>query len=209
MNTANMLKRTARTALCAMPLFLSSAFHSKNSAWLVAFLALCILVLMASLGCLALSLIISVTSPGLIRKSSAYARGYTFRNLLAGCIVWISYALYIVTVKRFLPSPKWESMLFTLPVSAVVFFGAFLGFSMLANDLGDKVHANINTPYLGSTFMSVLAGGALLIMVGFIPFAGPLCIAFFGILGTGLALRTFIGKRLAEGANKNTDAGAA
>ncbi len=194
MSTANVLKRSPRLALCMLPVFLSTAFRSKNSAWLVAFLALCILVMLAAVGCLALSLIISVTKPEIIRKSTAFARGFTFRNLLAGCLVWIAYALFVVTVKRLLPSPGWQSALLTLPVSAAIFSCAFLGFSMLAHNLGDKVHANINNPYLGSTFMSVLAGGSLLIMVGFIPFAGPLCIAFFGILGTGLALRTCLAK---------------
>lgn len=160
---------------------------------LLVMLAFCGVVLLVAVGYLSLCLVFSVVQPDLLRRGGEFMKGTFLKNLLTGLLISIVYILLLGIINQFIPSNRAIRVLFAAPILSLLFIHGLFGFSMVAHSLGDKIHSNINSRYIGSTFMAVFAGGGVLILTGLIPFAGPVCFVVVNLAGIGLATRTIIG----------------
>lgn len=181
-----------------LPVVVSAApkksFGHGGTNWLVGVLAFCGVILLVAIGYLSLCLVFSVLKPELLRRSEKYLTASFFKNFLTGLLVSIIYLLFLGTAFQVMPSQAIRAP-FTVPVLGLFFLHGLIGFTMVAQGLGDKIHSNINSRYIGSTFMAVFAGGTVLILSGLIPFIGPICFLLVNLMGIGLATRTVMGIR--------------
>ena len=114
----------------------------------------------------------------LLRRRPAYALGV---GVLAFLVLGGALAL-----TQFVPEPG--KGLLGLALILIGLGLAFPGVTMVSHAIGEQVHANLNTRYIGSSFMAVLTGGALTLLVGCVPLLGQLI--QFVILLTGLGAAT-------------------
>lgn len=193
------IKHILLTGLLFLPVVASAGtpthFRHGDPKWLMGVLAFCGVVLLVAIGYLSLCLVFSVTKPGLLRRSEKYLKEAFLKNILTGLLVSITYLLFLGMVNQVLLSGRGLRILFSIPILFVLFVHGLVGFTMVAQGLGDKIHSNINSRYMGSTFMAVFAGGTVLILTVLIPFVGPLCFLVVNLLGIGLATRTAMGMR--------------
>jgi hypothetical protein len=166
----------------------------KDPKMLLVMLAFCGVVLLVAVGYLSLCLVFSVIKPDLLRRSGEFLKGAVLKNLLTGLLVSVGYIFLLGLIAQLIPRGALRILL-AAPIVSVLFVHGLVGFTMIAQALGDKIHSNINSRYIGSTFMAVLAGGSVLILTGLIPFVGPVCFLVVNLTGMGLALRTVIALR--------------
>ena len=143
-------------------------------------------------GWLSLSLLFSVVKPQNVISNSACLGGKLVKSFLAGLMILAFYCLLLGICKIFIP--RSISFLVSVPVFVVMMIHVLAGFTAISHFIGEKILANVGSLQGGSTFMTVLWGGLILVLCGFVPFLGQ--ITDLAVIATGLGVTTLnLGKR--------------
>lgn len=137
--------------------------------------------LLLHVGILALLLLVSVLRPDALRRGSGRLRAHPVTSFFAGILVLV---LFILCAKL-LEAPLLN--LLALPVVLGLILLMVSGIATVAFDCGDRILSNTAARSQGSSFMAVLAGGTLLILIGLVPFAGQTVQAVAALTGIGAA----------------------
>jgi hypothetical protein len=138
-----------------------------------------------AVGMLALLLVYGLLRPAVIRGGSDRLRAHPKRSLLVG-ILGLVLLIAVIALLQAFPEPI--KGLGGLVLLAAALYLMVSGAAIIAYDLGDRLLANVGARCSGSSFMAVLWGGLLLLLLGFVPVLGALIQFVALVLGFGLAL---------------------
>ena len=84
-----------------------------------------------------------------------------------------------------------------LGLAVVLVFCYFVvsGFSIALNEIGERLQNNLQTRYVGSTFVNVFSGGLLVLLLLLLPFLGWLVQGVIGVTGLGAAVSMLFQRR--------------
>lgn len=137
------------------------------------------------IGVLAFSLLLSVLRPQMLVKGGEICMKKPLRCLGAGFLALVLYMLYFNLLKNFSEPVRGLAGVPALVVFAV---HSLAGLAMMHWALGEKIIFNTGSRFTGSTFMSVLFGGSLLVVLNFLPIVGQIANLCFFCAGLGCAI---------------------
>jgi len=140
-------------------------------------------VVLVGVGLLALLSIYGVARAQQVRRNGDRLRKHTLRGFLVG-VLTASAAILLAMIAGILPEPL--NGLCGLALVVTVAYMSIGGLCTVAHELGDGVLSNVNSRYVGSSFASILAGGALLGVCGFAVGVGQVLQLLALILGLGV-----------------------
>lgn len=195
------MKRILTFAILLAPFILGAAPRefdpSQKFRMMIGMLFFVLVTFCMKIGLLAFGLLFSVLRPQLVIRGSELAGRNILKSFLAGLMCAIFYMLLLAISKMI---PRHFGLIIVMPVMLLLFLHLVVGFSMICNYIGEKVHANTGSRFAGSTFMAVLAGGVLAISLTLIPVFGEA--AFLAILSIslGAALMLLFARKSPESA---------
>jgi len=161
----------------------------KGGRFIIGMLMLYPLVIGIQVGILALSLLYAVLKPESLRRGATILQENFIKSFFIGLLLGVAYMLFLGIARRLIPNHGIRALL-TVPVLCVWFIHNLMGFTMLANSLGEKIQANTGSKFAGSTFMAVLFGGTILLLTGLVPVFGLIILGLTGTLSLGMVFLT-------------------
>lgn len=138
---------------------------------------------LAGVGLLALLSLYGVAKARAVRCNGDRLRKHTMRAFLVGVMTALA-AVLLAMIVGLLPDPL--NGLCGLVLVLSVAYMVVGGLSVVAHELGDSVLSNLNSRHAGSSFASVLTGGALLGLCGFAIGVGQVLQLLALVLGLGV-----------------------
>ena len=145
-----------------------------------------------ALGLLAIQLLYSVLRAPALRQGSDLLRRRPAYALGLGVLVLLVLG-GAVALAQLVPEPG--RGLLVLALILVALYLAIPGVTMVNHAIGEQVHANLNSRYVGSSFMAVLTGGVLTLLIGCVPLLGQLIQFVILLIGLGAATVGLAGRR--------------
>jgi hypothetical protein len=198
------MRKSTMTLVCAA-LLLSSAASldalslggpSSGQQLAGALLFLLLVVCMQS-GLLAAALIYAVLDPQRVQDGSRLQRQAPWQSFRTGVLALIVLLLFAFFFSHLHP-PKVLALLVWVPLVFGLAYLLLIGFTMTAHGIGERIQSNLNSRAVGSTFMAVLFGGAVLLGVTFLPLFGLVLLVVAGLVSLGTAARTVAGRDAAR-----------
>ncbi|NOY79377.1 MAG: hypothetical protein GXP31_00075 [Kiritimatiellaeota bacterium] len=179
---AGLLSLLARAAPAA-------ATASSNKSWDVVVLIVGLLFL--KLGLVSLLALYAVLRPQTLRASRARLCASPRKTFITGILAFLALAL-LAGLLRVLPGPLKGFTGGTLLLATA--YWTVGGLAAVALEVGERLQANLNGLGVGSDAAAVIAGGALLMLVGFLVGFGQVVEIVALLLGLGAAI-TGLGKK--------------
>jgi len=165
------------------PLIADDKFNQLPPPQKMAVLA-CILaaIVCVKVGVIALMLLTSVLRPQKLRRDGDTIREHPVRSFLAGLLCLAIFVLAVAVTEHL---PDVLATLLGVTVVLVCVYLGVCGMCGVAHDIGERVQSNLNVQGVGSTFMTVLWGTILILLVGFVPILGQLVQVVAVTIGVG------------------------
>jgi hypothetical protein len=144
------------------------------------------------IGVLALLSVYGVVRAREVRRNGERLRAHTRRAFLVGVLTSFV-AVLLAMLAGVLPEPL-SGLCGLALILSVVYMGVG-GLCVVAHELGDSVLSNVNSRHAGSSFASVLTGGALLGLCGLALGVGQVLQLLACILGLGVFVGGLAAKR--------------
>lgn len=151
------------------------------------FFGLILMIFTIKLGFMGLILLYSVLRPQhVIRGSEVLGKRY-LRSFFVGLLILIVYVLLLGGTLA-LPNP-FRGISFLIMIN-IFFLQAVVGFCMVSHFVGERIQANLGSGSIGSSFIAVLWGAAILLLIDLVPLLGWLVSFLVLVLSLGTAITT-------------------
>ncbi len=152
--------------------------------------SLILIVTCFSAGLVAILALYSMWRPAQVRHGSAHVRNRPLHCAIAG-LLSLAILVGMIALAANIPEPvQGLLVIVTLCLAAVLLVR---GGSMIAYDVGDRMLASMSSRFLGSVLASVLLGGTVILLAGYLPILGQVIQLLLFVMAAGAALTGRLG----------------